>query len=168
MLLTSSGFDDVSGDMLQHLLSFGDGSGSLDMLGPFGIPGGTEMLPASQMAALSGAAAALRNEHSLRNDPVGSMSMPPLLCATMSDLSFNLDGAWWGNICGPNGDPALAAAAAAAFLPPGQPGAGPPFSDEAGPPRSEEAVRAYAQCLHRLSSGFSDWRQLEPPLKKQQ
>lgn len=165
-LLTSSGYDDVSGDMLQHLLSFSDGSGALDMLEPFGITGVTEVTPSSQIAALSGAAAALRNEHALRNDFGGSMSMPPLLCATLSDLSFNLDGAWWGDVCGADGNSALAAAAA--FLTPGEPEAGPPWSDEGGPPRSEEAVRAYAQCLHRLSSGFSDWRKLEPPRKKQQ
>lgn len=94
---------------------------------------------------------------SLTTDTV--MSMPPLLCATLSDLSFNLDGTWLGNVL--NTDSSTAATAATALL-------APPGDADSIQYGSNEALLAYTHCLHRLSSGFSEWRLLEPPLKKQQ
>lgn len=169
-MLTSSSAAGDSAPRPLHLSGFGDGTagtagiatGISDHMAhdALRIPESAEISGVSAPLVATGASgAAAEGAAASGCQSGGSMSMPPLLCATLSDLSFNLDEAWWSDICSSEG--VSAAAAAAAFLPP-------TVEAGSGLPRSGEGMLAFTHNLHRLSSGFSDWRRLEPPLKKQQ
>lgn len=80
-----------------------------------------------------------------------AFSMPPQLCSTLSDLSFNLGNEeWWESM----GGDAAAFPEGAALIEDdvfGDGGLAPPVG---------------TRLLRRLSSSFSDWKRLEPPMKK--